>query len=842
MRKKLRLIFLLCIFAGGLVMGPKWWGSVRESLLHSKIKRELIDRLPEFANEPWRIYLDGPEGIIHGTVSSQALYGEVCGLVAELAGGGKGSIRGLEKLECALTIPHQSALTLSIDDESGAIHISGEIPASAEATLAGALEGAYPEGSIERDIQLSSGAVLGAPWAGPLGEIIPTLARSVGNLSIELEGRAITINGRVASEATRVEVQDLLLERLAGSIDFVRNGLTTLEGDLETSFLTVEVSDADTVVLHGRVHSLAARDQLIRGVEAIAPAGFLVESRLRVRPAAGGSWWIRPALAFLPEVFDSLQGGELHVDATGLKLSAAFAEEQELRNLESLAKNYFPPNIYAMASEIAQPINAVPETAVATSERPPDPPITTVAAAEDVEDEKPTPPPAPDQPDQVNRPEAEVEKLIASTQIFFSSGSTRVRETEREKLTILAEKLTSVPELKIDISGLADPVGNAAANRRLAKRRCTSVLIALEESGIDPSRLQVIGGGERSPDPGEPSWKLRRVEFAIHTPKPEPQILGEGASSDWRDSIAATHIYFRTNSTQLTLAERSKLDRVAALLRQDTPGVLGISGFTDRFGNRSYNQRLSELRCKSVHDYLVGQGVPAGRLKTQPGGILADAAAGEPSWMKRRVQFHWIRAGGEIASLRRAQRKIDAPVLRAHDIAMRAAIFAVPPPSPRAPRRPRPRHARPACAKKIHLRPRGGSRAPPAHHASRREGHARTHRALRRERPDLRAHPHREKIRQRPASPPETQGGRAATARRAPDHLTLPRPDRRRAPIPHPPPGLGGGGDRREAHGDRARTHRQPAAGRTILPESLGSARRGRHPRRAARDRTLPTD
>ena len=40
----------------------------------------------------------------------------------------------------------------------------------------------------------------------------------------------------------------------------------------------------------------ATRDQLIRGIEAIAPPGYLVEDRLKIRPAATGSWWIRPTL------------------------------------------------------------------------------------------------------------------------------------------------------------------------------------------------------------------------------------------------------------------------------------------------------------------------------------------------------------------------------------------------------------------------------------------------------------------------------------------------------------------------------------------------------------------
>ena len=253
---------------------------------------------------------------------------------------------------------------------------------------------------------------------------------------------------------------------------------------------------------------------------------------------------------------------------------------------------------------------------------------------------EPDPEPSPDPEPEANQT-AELERLITDTQIYFSSGSTRVRETEREKLTALTQQLSNTPEQNVDIRGLADPVGNADANRRLAQRRCTAVMIALEESGIDPSRLRIIGGGEKAPQPSEASWKLRRVEFTL-TQAESAAMLADAGSGISSDPIADTHIYFEKSRTQLTPPKRSKLDEVANLLKQDSPGILGISGFTDPKGNRSYNQRLSKLRCEVVFDYLIKQGVPDTRLKTQTGGELTDANTGEPSWKKRRVQFQWI--------------------------------------------------------------------------------------------------------------------------------------------------------------------------------------------------------
>ena len=629
MRTKLRQLALLLLIVGSLVAIPKWWNATREAKLHARIKSELLEELPELAAEDWRLYLDGSQGVIHGTISSQALFAEADELISVLSGDGPDAIRGLDSLKCALSVPYDSSLELSVNDESGAINVTGAIPAEALAMISKTLTLAFPSGKITDDIQIASGKVVKAPWAEQFSAIVPSLVRSVGDLSIKLQGRAITINGRVASEATRNQIQELLLNQFGGSIDYVRNGLTTLEGQLETSFLTLEFSTADTIVLGGRIQSRSTRDQLVRGIEAIAPAGFLVEDRTKIRPAATGSWWLRPTLAFLPEAFDSLQGSEIRVDASGVELRGLQMGADEQATINTLVKSYFPEETYSFASERDHnfnPQDADPDPDSNPVQRPQTP---LVAATENSQTETPVG----DQVEVGPNDSSDLQQLIADTQIFFNSGSTRLRETESEKIAILAEQLSNHPELKLDVSGLADPTGNAAANRRLAQKRCAAVLVALEGSGIDPSRLRIIGGGETSPKQGEPSWKLRRVEFSI-TPK---QLI---ASSP--ESVTATHIYFERNSTRLTREEQSKLDSVARILKEDTPGLLAIAGFTDSNGNRSYNERLSKLRCQAVHEYLISQGVSDDRLKMQPGGELSSSDSSEPSWKKRRVQFQWV--------------------------------------------------------------------------------------------------------------------------------------------------------------------------------------------------------
>ena len=85
-----------------------------------------------------------------------------------------------------------------------------------------------------------------------------------------------------------------------------------------------------------------------------------------------------------------------------------------------------------------------------------------------------------------------------------------------------------------------------------------------------------------------------------------------------------------------------ELDKVTAWLK-DNPGIhVEIEGHTDNKGSEAYNQRLSEERAKSVHDYFVSHGVSASRLSYRGYGLtnpVADNATAEGRQQNRRVEL-----------------------------------------------------------------------------------------------------------------------------------------------------------------------------------------------------------
>ena len=80
---------------------------------------------------------------------------------------------------------------------------------------------------------------------------------------------------------------------------------------------------------------------------------------------------------------------------------------------------------------------------------------------------------------------------------------------------------------------------------------------------------------------------------------------------------ATQNINFETASANLTASSRTILDNVADIMRRYAAYSLAIGGHTDSIGSAESNQSLSERRARAVLDYLVSQGISAGRMTSQ---------------------------------------------------------------------------------------------------------------------------------------------------------------------------------------------------------------------------------
>jgi peptidoglycan-associated lipoprotein len=116
------------------------------------------------------------------------------------------------------------------------------------------------------------------------------------------------------------------------------------------------------------------------------------------------------------------------------------------------------------------------------------------------------------------------------------------------------------------------------------------------------------------------------------TPQPTPAPETHLTTSDFQPA------FFDLDSYTLRDDARSALDTDARLLR-DNPSVhLTIEGHCDERGTAEYNQALGERRAHAAKDYLVSNGIDAGRLQTVSYGKERpfDNGHDESAWAKNR--------------------------------------------------------------------------------------------------------------------------------------------------------------------------------------------------------------
>ena len=81
-----------------------------------------------------------------------------------------------------------------------------------------------------------------------------------------------------------------------------------------------------------------------------------------------------------------------------------------------------------------------------------------------------------------------------------------------------------------------------------------------------------------------------------------------------QDVVILKNVFFETGKTDLLMSSYSELLELTEYLTENSESKIEVSGHTDNVGGAALNQRLSEDRAKSVHDYLIEHGIDSNRL------------------------------------------------------------------------------------------------------------------------------------------------------------------------------------------------------------------------------------
>ena len=159
-------------------------------------------------------------------------------------------------------------------------------------------------------------------------------------------------------------------------------------------------------------------------------------------------------------------------------------------------------------------------------------------------------------------------------------------------------------------------------------------ITVVEEPTVVSSNLSKEDNSKQ-PEELEPveiaSKQIEEVEDSL-SPRSKP-IIADNSKSIVQEEIVANqavskvekvekhilfydNINFKTESSDLSNSEKSKLDKLIEDLKSNPKWTVNSIGHTDNTGSMKYNQILSVLRSESVKTYIINRGISFKRIET----------------------------------------------------------------------------------------------------------------------------------------------------------------------------------------------------------------------------------
>lgn len=236
---------------------------------------------------------------------------------------------------------------------------------------------------------------------------------------------------------------------------------------------------------------------------------------------------------------------------------------------------------------------------------------------------------------------------------------------DKAKLQGLAtKKPVSYPlTLSVNMHGIANEIQTSVwitrvSDTTISVATMNPIVVTAESFGFTPNIAKLVDamGGIRIVPNASISFDLM---FGTGSLKPELEaaranreksrveqeariIPAEGCETRFSVISQTGAIYFKTGSAELDRESEPLLNSGADIANRCPSVRFDVEGHTDSIGGKSFNQRLSEHRAKSVVDYLKGKGISAARIQSAGFGDTRPVAPNDTEANRaknRRIEF-----------------------------------------------------------------------------------------------------------------------------------------------------------------------------------------------------------
>jgi len=219
-----------------------------------------------------------------------------------------------------------------------------------------------------------------------------------------------------------------------------------------------------------------------------------------------------------------------------------------------------------------------------------------------------------------------VSKTVAPVEQRVSGTETKNGEQDKQ----IASQGTEIQELDSDLSKTKERLGDT-------DNKATQAGEAAKVADQKATTAQQKADGAQQAADGARSFAEQGVNQ-----------MGQTLQAMNKFQIAKSEaVLFAFNSDKLTPEGKSQLDGLANQAKAMDRFVVEVQGFTDKSGDTSYNEKLSEARAQAVTRYLANQyEIPIRNISMLGSGYarpVADDATRDGRKMNRRVEVRlWV--------------------------------------------------------------------------------------------------------------------------------------------------------------------------------------------------------
>ncbi|HEY1031705.1 MAG TPA: OmpA family protein [Flavipsychrobacter sp.] len=225
--------------------------------------------------------------------------------------------------------------------------------------------------------------------------------------------------------------------------------------------------------------------------------------------------------------------------------------------------------------------------------------------------------------------------------VFFNVGSYDLTPAAKHTLDSLVYADAIPPNRIISVVGYADVLGDEEINKTLSQNRSDAVAAYLSKMGVDSTQIEKISGeGEIVRPETETGYpKDRRVTIFLGDIRQKDKI-------EWNeDGTLIGTVYFKYTTVSILPKSGRILDSLGSVLKANPKMKIYVNGYVccynyDGLGMKQYNKlrstrytdtaringatRICDKRTQAISAYLIGKGIPAGRIKQQSFGYLKN--------------------------------------------------------------------------------------------------------------------------------------------------------------------------------------------------------------------------